>query len=152
MPCVLIDAPTPSRRLAETRCSPPICRQRLLPPPSPQSVRAVRSCFSLLRDPTHTARAHTHRSPPGKTTLNTHIYKLMWVKIVLIIVHASFERNQNIHQQKRGGKGESVWRNLRVIRRIEMRLCSPVAPVEGFFFCFLLFFLRRFRNKPVYYD
>lgn len=24
----------------------------------------------------------------------------MWVKIVLIIVHASFERNQNFHQKK----------------------------------------------------
>lgn len=83
-----------------------------LPAASPSaavsSVRPRSPELLFAAQGSYTHRAHTHRSPPGKTTLNTHIYNLMWVKIVLIIVHASFERNQNIHQQKRGKGGERV--------------------------------------------
>lgn len=65
----------------------------------------------------------------------------MWVKIVLIIVHASFERNQNIHQQKWGKGGE----------RVEKFASDPTHRNEAVFsggsgggfalvFCFVLFF------------
>lgn len=127
-----------------------------LPAASPSaavsSVRPRSPELLFAAQGSYTHRAHTHRSPPGKTTLNTHIYNLMWVKIVLIIVHASFERNQNIHQQKRGKGGE----------RVEKFASDPTHRNEAVFFglsgggfalgFFLFCFLRRFRNKPVYYD